>query len=55
MTKLELLNVLQEFYTPGKQKQYGVVGIRIEKYIGRRNKNGGFKEITKRNISKQSG
>ena len=31
MTKLELLNVLQEFYTPEKQIQYGVIGIRIEK------------------------
>lgn len=31
MTKKELLNVLEEFYTPEKQKQYGVVGIRIEK------------------------
>ena len=32
MTKQELLNVLEEFYTPKKQKQYGVVGIHIEKY-----------------------
>ena len=31
MTKQELQNVLEEFYTPEKQKQYGVVGIRIEK------------------------
>lgn len=31
MTKDELLNTLEEFYTPEKQKQYGVVGIRIEK------------------------
>ena len=31
MTKQELLNVLEKFYTPEKQKQYGVVGIRIEK------------------------
>lgn len=31
MSKAELLNVLEEFYTPEKQKQYGVVGIRIEK------------------------
>ena len=31
MTKQELLNVLEEFYTPEKQKQYGVVGIRVEK------------------------
>lgn len=30
MTKQELLNVLEEFYTPEKQEQYGVVGIRIE-------------------------
>lgn len=29
--KQELLNVLKEFYTPEKQKQYGVVGIRIER------------------------
>ena len=31
MTKEELLNVLQEFYTIEKQKEYGVLGIRIEK------------------------
>lgn len=31
MTKQELLNVLEEFYTPKKQKMYGVLGIRIEK------------------------
>ena len=31
MSKQELLNVLEEFYTPEKQKQYGVLGIRIEK------------------------
>ena len=31
MTKQELLDVLEEFYTPEKQSQYGVVGIRIEK------------------------
>lgn len=31
MTKEELLNALEKFYTPEKQKQYGVVGIRIEK------------------------
>ena len=30
MTKQELLNVLQEFYTPEKQTQYGVLGIRLE-------------------------
>ena len=31
MTKEELLNVLEEFYTIEKQKQYGVLGIRIKK------------------------
>ena len=31
MTKQELLKVLEEFYTLEKQKQYGIVGIRIEK------------------------
>ncbi len=31
MTKQKLLNVLEEFYTLEKQKQYGVLGIRIEK------------------------
>ena len=31
MTKEELLNVLQEFYTIEKQQEYGVLGIRIEK------------------------
>lgn len=31
MTKYELLNVLEKFYTPEKQKEYGVLGIRIEK------------------------
>lgn len=31
MTKQELLNALEEFYTPEKQNIYGVVGIRIEK------------------------
>lgn len=30
MTKEELLNVLSEFYTPEKQAQYGVVGIRLK-------------------------
>lgn len=30
MTKEELLNILQEFYTPEKQAKYGVVGIRIK-------------------------
>ena len=29
MTKEELLGVLSEFYTPEKQTQYGVVGIRL--------------------------
>ena len=31
MTKQELLNVLEKFYVLEKQKQYGVIGIRIEK------------------------
>ena len=31
MTKQELLNVLEEFYTPEKQMQYGILGIRVEK------------------------
>ena len=30
MTKKELINVLEEFYTKEKQEQYGVLGIRIE-------------------------
>ena len=30
MTKDELLNVLEEFYTKEKQEKYGVLGIRIE-------------------------
>ena len=30
MTKPELLAVLNEFYTPEKQAQYGVLGIRLE-------------------------
>ena len=30
MSKDELLDVLEEFYTPQKQKQYGVIGIRVE-------------------------
>lgn len=30
MTKEELINVLEEFYTKEKQTQYGVLGIRIE-------------------------
>ncbi len=29
MTKPELLNVLSEFYTPEKQAEYGVLGIRL--------------------------
>ena len=29
MTKEELLNALSEFYTPEKQAEYGVVGIRL--------------------------
>ena len=33
MTKQELLNALEEFYTLEKQRQYGVLGIRIEKNI----------------------
>lgn len=31
MTKEELIKNLEEFYTPEKQKKYGVIGIRIEK------------------------
>ena len=31
MSKKELLDALQEFYTPEEQKKYGVLGIRIEK------------------------
>ncbi len=30
MTKEELIAVLEQFYTKEKQKQYGVLGIRIE-------------------------
>lgn len=30
MTKEELIDVLEEFYTKDKQEQYGVLGIRIE-------------------------
>ncbi len=29
MTKAELMNVLSEFYTPEKQAEYGVIGIRL--------------------------
>ena len=31
MTKAELLNALEEFYTPEKQEEYGVLGIKIAK------------------------
>lgn len=31
MTKAELLNALEEFYTPEKQEKYGVLGIKIVK------------------------
>ena len=30
MTKEELINALEQFYTKEKQEQYGVLGIRIE-------------------------
>jgi len=30
MTKKELIDVLEQFYTKEKQEQYGVLGIRIE-------------------------
>ena len=30
MTKKELINVLEQFYTKEKQEKYGVLGIRIE-------------------------
>ena len=30
MTKEELIDVLEQFYTKEKQMQYGVLGIRIE-------------------------
>ena len=30
MTKDELLDILNEFYTPEKQAKYGVVGIRLK-------------------------
>ena len=30
MTKQELLDVLSEFYTPEKQAEYGVLGIRLK-------------------------
>jgi len=35
-TKQELLNVLEEFYTMEKQKQYGVLGIRFKKINGKK-------------------
>lgn len=31
MTKAELLNALEEFYTSEKQEEYGVLGIKIAK------------------------
>ena len=31
MSKAELLNALEEFYTPEKQEEYGVLGIKIAK------------------------
>lgn len=30
MTKEQLINILEQFYTKEKQKKYGVLGIRIE-------------------------
>lgn len=30
MTKSELLDVLEEFYTPEKQSRFGVLGIKLE-------------------------
>lgn len=30
MTKEELLNVLENFYTKDKQKEYGVLGIKVD-------------------------
>ena len=30
MTKQELMDVLCEFYTPEKQAQFGIIGIRLE-------------------------
>lgn len=30
MTKNELINTLEEFYTKEQQEKYGVLGIRIE-------------------------
>lgn len=31
ISKAELLNALEEFYTPEKQEEYGVLGIKIAK------------------------
>ena len=31
MTKAELLNALEEFYTSEKQEEYGILGIKIAK------------------------
>ena len=36
MTNQELLDVLQELYSIEKQKQYGVLGIRIKKINGKK-------------------
>lgn len=30
MTKEQLINILEQFYTKEKQEKYGVLGIRIE-------------------------
>jgi ASC-1-like (ASCH) protein len=32
MTKKELLDVLEQFYTKEKQEKYGVLGIKIKKF-----------------------
>lgn len=32
MTKKELLDVLEQFYTKEKQEKYGVLGIKIQKF-----------------------
>lgn len=37
MTKSELLNVLEQFYSKEKQEKYGVLGIRIELIWGDNN------------------
>ena len=39
MTKKELLSVLEEFYTPEKQKKYGVVEYELKKYNNKTLKN----------------